>query len=134
MKKYLVIIIFFVGLGIFACFKVVSYKHQQSLAKSCKLSIESIYNALEWYRKQMGLYPTTEQGLHCLNNFIRNKHAGGPICGLDDVPTDQWGTPFRYCLLATGPHVDSAGPDKRFNTGDDVFLGPCNRLADSASN
>ena len=33
---------------------------------------------------------------------------------------DPWGTVFRYRLVYGRPVVDSAGPDKRFDTADDI--------------
>lgn len=36
---------------------------------------------------------------------------------------DGWGTPFRIHVVAGRGHIESAGPDKRFETEDDLKTG-----------
>ncbi|MEK9137329.1 MAG: type II secretion system protein GspG, partial [Bacteroidota bacterium] len=79
--------------------------------------IASINLALKCYRLQVGVYPTTEQGLNALTNHFET-YGGEPI--LERPPMDPWGTPYQYSLSSDGFSIVSAGPDKRRGTADDV--------------
>lgn len=66
---------------------------------AAKVQIRNIEGALQLYKLDTSLYPTTEQGLKALVEkptvgvIPRNWKAGGY---LDKVPLDPWGTPYKY--------------------------------------
>lgn len=70
--------------------------------------LESIAQALELYRLDAGLYPTTAQGLDALVRppvlppAARHWRAGGY---LPAVPIDPWGAPYAYACDARGRFV-----------------------------
>ena len=64
--------------------------------------------ALELYRNDHGRYPTETEGLHALQDSIGS------------ITNDAWKTPFRYRMAEGRPQIESAGPDKKFNTADDI--------------
>lgn len=37
-----------------------------------------------------------------------------------EIDADPWGTPYRYRIIDNKPVVDSAGPDGKFDTEDDI--------------
>jgi hypothetical protein len=40
-----------------------------------------------------------------------------------DTSLDNWGTTYRYEILPSEFRVSSAGPDKAYNTSDDIVTG-----------
>lgn len=87
--------------------------------------IVALENALDMYRVDNGIYPTTEQGLEALvyepriDPQPRRYREGGYIRRL---PSDPWGN--EYQLLNPGEHgridVFSYGPDGQPGTDDDM--------------
>lgn len=87
--------------------------------------IVALENALDMYRLDNGVYPTTEQGLDALVNEPRidpqprRYRQGGYIRRL---PSDPWGN--EYQLLNPGQYntidIFSAGPDGQPGTDDDI--------------
>lgn len=92
--------------------------------------------ALERFRRDVGRYPTTEEGLRALIDHPRtyrqvldptlnralNGWAGPYLEGLDEVPRDRYGKPYAYRFPGKrSAHYDlfSAGPDGVPNTSDD---------------
>ncbi|MDE3019613.1 MAG: type II secretion system major pseudopilin GspG [Nitrospirota bacterium] len=66
---------------------------------AAKVQIRNIEGALQLYKLDNGVYPTTEQGLKALVEkptvgvIPKNWKAGGY---LGKVPLDPWGTPYKY--------------------------------------
>lgn len=62
--------------------------------------IKNLMTALDSYRLDCNVYPTTEQGLEALEvppssgNQCRNYQDGGYLTG--DVPLDPWSNPYIY--------------------------------------
>lgn len=87
--------------------------------------IVALENALDRYRLDNGVYPTTEQGLDALvyepriDPLPRRYPEDGYIRRL---PTDPWGN--EYQLLNPGEHgrfdIFTAGPDGQAGTEDDI--------------
>lgn len=76
--------------------------------------------ALDAFEVDCGRFPTTEEGLSALlkNPGILAWH--GPYCDSSFALADEWGTPLRYQQDNTGLTLRSAGPDKVFQTTDDI--------------
>ncbi len=66
---------------------------------SAKVQIRNLEGALNLYKLDNGIYPTTEQGLKALvekptvGTMPKNWKLGGY---LPKVPDDPWGNPFKY--------------------------------------
>jgi general secretion pathway protein G len=66
---------------------------------AAKVQIRNIEGALQLYKLDSGVYPTTEQGLKALVEkptvgvIPKNWKLGGY---LQKVPDDPWGTPYKY--------------------------------------
>ncbi len=79
----------------------------QARRVSTKAQIKNIEGALQLYKLDNGVYPSTEQGLDALVNpptvGVIPKHwkEGGY---LGKVPNDAWGNPYVY--LSPGSHGD----------------------------
>ncbi len=68
-----------------------------SKSKTATVQIEELATALEMYRLELGVYPTTAQGLAVLVQ----KPAGvdqwnGPYLRKPVIPKDPWGRDYRY--------------------------------------
>jgi len=50
-----------------------------------RTDIATLMGALEMYRLKSGTFPTTEQGLQAVRQFLKS-----------DVPLDPWGRPYVY--------------------------------------
>ncbi len=76
----------------------------KSNAKVAKAQIESLGQALDQYRLDVGQYPTTEQGLVSLRvSPASTPKWQGPYLK-KDVPNDPWGRPYQY--RAPGQHAE----------------------------
>jgi general secretion pathway protein G len=66
---------------------------------AAKVQVRNIEGALQLYKLDTSMYPTTDQGLKALIEkptvgvIPKNWKAGGY---LDKVPLDPWGTPYKY--------------------------------------
>ena len=102
------IMVVVVILGILAAIvvpKIMSRPEQARLVKA-KEDVTAIENALDLYKLDNGIYPTTDQGLQALVT----KPSSDPIpMGwksdgyLKSVPTDPWGSSYQY--LNPGSHT-----------------------------
>lgn len=96
-------------LGILAAVVVPKIMDRPDAARITKArtDIRAIESALNLYRLDNFVYPSTDQGLEALVAKptglpeARNWKSGGY---LDRVPLDPWGTPYQY--LAPGEHGD----------------------------
>jgi general secretion pathway protein G len=94
-----------------------------------KLQIGNIEQGLEYFRADMGRYPTTDEGLEALTNpsQIQDEELAKkwtePYLKKGGVK-DSWNTPFNY--ECPGRHNEksfdlwSNGPDRREGTDDDI--------------
>lgn len=88
-----------------------------------------LVRALSKYHFELGTYPTTEQGLNALlerPSGLDNPEAWkGPYLDNEDCLTDPWGTELKYVFPGKtheGKYdIWSAGPDKQFDTQDDIL-------------
>ena len=84
----------------------------------------SIKVPLTMYRKDIGNYPTSEEGLRALTTAPAGKAARwrGPY--LDQLPEDPWGNPYNYKFPGSrntrGYDIWSSGSDGQSGTADDV--------------
>jgi len=96
-------------LGILASFVVPNLLGNKEKADQQKAvtDIVALENALDMYKLDNSVYPTTEQGLEALVSAPspepRNYRAGGYIRRL---PTDPWGNDYQYISPGTQGHVD----------------------------
>lgn len=97
---------------------------EQARVTKAKSDIRALEAALNLYRLDNMIYPTTDQGLEALVSAPtdapepKNWKQGGY---LDRVPADPWGNPYVY--LNPGAHgtmdIYSSGPDSQ-STDDDI--------------
>jgi len=103
------ILVVVVILGILASIIVPKIMKRPEEARRTKaiMDIKAIETALNLYKLDSGVYPSTEQGLEALvakpttGVIPRNWKEGGY---LDKVPKDPWGSPFVY--LHPGVHKE----------------------------
>lgn len=83
---------------------------------AAKLDIQSIGNALEYYRLDNTVYPSTDQGLEALvsepSGFPEPRNWN-PEGYLDKVPEDPWGEPYLYFNEERTIEVYSFGADRQ---------------------
>ena len=76
----------------------------KSNTKVARAQIEALGQALDQYRLDVGLYPTSEQSLAALRAAPSGEARwSGPYLKRD-VPQDPWGRPYQY--RAPGQHGD----------------------------
>ena len=86
---------------------------------ACVASINTLHTVVDVWRMDHGRYPTEAEGLDVLLRDMREGNVG-PYLGSKELPRDPWGNPFRYRLIDEKPVIDSAGPDGKFGTKDDI--------------
>ncbi|MBR9729348.1 type II secretion system major pseudopilin GspG [Shewanella intestini] len=121
------VMVVIVILGILASMVVPNLMGNKDKADQQKAvsDIVALENALDMYRLDNGVYPTTEQGLDALTQKPssspepRNYRDGGYVKRL---PQDPWRN--DYMLLSPGENgridIFSAGPDLQAGTEDDI--------------
>ncbi len=121
------VMVVIVILGILASMVVPNLMGNKDTADQQKAisDIVALENALDMYRLDNGVYPTTDQGLDALVNKPtsspepRNYREGGYIRRL---PLDPWRN--DYLLLSPGQNgridIFTAGPDSTPGTEDDI--------------
>jgi len=104
-------------LGILAAVVVqrVIDRPDEARVTKAKQDILTLESAINLYKLDNQLYPTTDEGLEALVNKpanARNWKSGGYIARL---PNDPWNTPYQYLSPGTNGPVDiySLGADKQ---------------------
>jgi general secretion pathway protein G len=92
------LLVVMVIIGLLASIVAPQYFSQigKSNTKVARAQIESLSQALDQYRLDVGRYPSTEQGLSSLRTAPQNvTQWRGPYLKRD-VPNDPWGNPYQY--------------------------------------
>ena len=112
-------------LGILAAVVVprVMDRPDQARISAAKTNINAIRSALDMYKLDNHVYPSTDQGLQALVQ----RPSSNPVPPnwnryMEKLPADPWGKPYLY--LQPGKHGDvdvfSAGPNGRTGDEDDI--------------
>jgi general secretion pathway protein G len=102
-------------LGILAAIivpKIMSRPEQARMVK-VKQDILAIQNALDLYKLDNGVYPSSDQGLQALVSKPTTPPMPGnwnPDGYLKDVPQDPWGQPYQYENNNDQVRIYSYGP------------------------
>jgi|WetSurMetagenome_2_1015567.scaffolds.fasta_scaffold460369_1 general secretion pathway protein G len=108
-------------------------RREQAKVGTTKIQLKSIEDALEYFKTDVGRYPTTEEGLQALNSseqlqdeeLVKKWH--GPYLGKETKQfslKDSWDHDYRY--TCPGEHnpktfdLFSAGTDGQEGTEDDI--------------
>jgi len=92
---------------------------EKSRTGTASTQLSLLAQAISDYKLDTKSFPSENDGFNALfiNPGIDNWN--GPYL-LRKMPSDPWGTSFRYRLIDGKPVIDSAGPDKRYDTKDDL--------------
>jgi general secretion pathway protein G len=98
-------------------------------ADTAKLQVQNFKAALDLYRLDTGVYPSTQQGLAALVRSPGNTAPGwkGPYIDSPALPADPWGNPYLY--KAPGEH----GPYDLYSLGSDKAPGGTGEAGDVTS-
>lgn len=106
-------------------------RDQAAMRQAALADISTIENALQLYRLDNGVYPTTQQGLAALtsppNAAPQPRQWLGPY--LRNDPIDPWGHPYQY-INHNGQQIEiiSFGADRQAGgTGDAADISSLNR-------
>jgi general secretion pathway protein G len=103
--------------------KLVGRQHYANI-DATRISIRGVEQAVKLYSlDHAGRYPGSEQGLKVLmTKDGKDSRWRGPY--LEREALDAWGSPLQYAFPgqknAGGVDIVSAGPDRQFNTADDI--------------
>ena len=121
------VLVVVVILGLLAALIVprITSRLDEARIETTKIQMKAIRDALEQYKLDNGIYPTTEQGIKALVE----KPAIPPVPPrwrqyLDQMPKDAWGRDFVYLSPGVGRPFEllSVGPDGKEGTEDDISL------------
>ncbi len=119
------VLVVLIILGLIAALVVprITGRVDEAKVETTKIQLKAIKDALEQYKLDNGMYPTTEQGLKALVE----KPTTPPIPPrwkkyLDKVPKDGWDRDFIYISPGVNrPYeLKSKGPDGEEGTEDDI--------------
>lgn len=83
---------------------------------AAKLGVQEVGKALEFYRLDNGVYPSTDQGLEALvsepSGFPEPRNWN-PEGYLKSIPEDPWGEPYLYYNEDRSIEVYSFGADRQ---------------------
>ena len=111
----IMVVVFIIGLLVTIVAPRIVGRTDDARRTKAMADLASIGQALNLYRLDNGTYPTTEQGLHALNE--RPTSAPVPRTWrnegyLDRVPIDPWGNPYVYVLATPQRYaLQSLGSD-----------------------
>lgn len=83
--------------------------------RAAEVQIESLMSALEYYRLDVGRYPSGSNGLEALVSRPSDAdNWAGPYLDRTQLPDDPWGQPYRYELgPGAMPRISTLGADGR---------------------
>ena len=119
------VLVVIIILGLIAAIIVprITGRVDEAKVETTKIQLRALKDALEQYKLDNGMYPTTEQGLKALVE----KPTIPPLPPrwkpyLDKVPKDGWGRDFIYISPGVNRPYElrSAGPDGQEGTEDDI--------------
>ena len=84
--------------------------------RQTEANIDTIMMAIGLYEIAHGKYPSALEEL-----VVDKPNEPGPFLEDEQVPTDAWGQNFKYYMKGKRAKVRSAGPDKIFDTEDDLI-------------
>ena len=80
----------------------------QTKVSATRTLISTVATCVKMYEYDKGRYPDNLESLIGYNGFTK------------DWLYDSWDTPLEYQVKNKMFYIQSAGPDKKFNTGDDI--------------
>jgi general secretion pathway protein G len=101
-----------------------------------EIQIHNLRLCLHEFEKRAGRLPTEQEGLQALverPSGLAGELWHGSLLEQPEVPTDAFRTPFRYTVADVETHafeLTSAGPDRLFDTADDIKLVNCLETSD----
>lgn len=122
--EIMVVVVIISILAAFIVPKIMNRPEQARMVKA-RQDIMALKNALEMYKLDNGVYPTTDQGLEALSKrpeippLPPHWNEDGYVDRLFD---DPWGRPYQYLSPGVHDKVDifSLGPDGEAETEDDI--------------
>ena len=81
----------------------------------------AFHSAIECFVICRGSPPNSNEGLSALTAASCFEPGHEPCLDPPEIRPDGWGTPFRYRTDGTNAVVESAGPDRTFDTADDLL-------------
>lgn len=80
-----------------------------AMQDAAKASLKAISQSISLFKQDRGRFPNSAEIPDILTNNAQHL-----------MLVDSWGKPFRYRVVDGRPIVDSAGPDREFDTQDDI--------------
>ncbi len=110
---------------LFGAFHLPSY-FERNRMKAAVGETQQLRKALEYFWNDCGRLPTQEEGLQALLvNPANLENWLGPYVAIVARPDseqfdDPWGVPYEFKEIDNQVCVQSAGPDRKLNTLDDI--------------
>ena len=94
----------------------------EARVKTARSYLAALVTAVDMFEIDCGRYPTQKEGLEVLFKDPGIKNWMGPYIRDEKSLNDPWGTALRYAVRQNGYTIASAGPDRKFETDDDIHL------------
>jgi Type II secretion system (T2SS), protein G len=91
------------------------YRHYQKIYPIRRQCFQ-IESAIDLYKANYGHFPSATNGL----SFLLEDEDCRKFLSDNTNLNDPWGTPYRFQVKGNYSVVDSAGPDLKFDTEDDI--------------
>ena len=121
LMEILLVTAILVALASMATFAFVSLQ-RSSLSRAARTEIGVLENACQMYHASASSFPQTLQDLKLLPQGMDKTMWGGPYIDANKDLNDPWQVEYRYAPDPANDMVTitSAGPDKQFDTADDI--------------
>jgi general secretion pathway protein G len=94
----------------------------EARVKTARAYLAALVTAVDMFEIDCGRYPTQKEGLEVLFRDPGIKDWMGPYIRDEKSLNDPWDTALRYAARQNGYIIVSAGPDRKFETDDDIHL------------
>jgi general secretion pathway protein G len=121
LMEILLVTAILVAMASMATFAYVSIM-RNATARNARTEIGLLESACTAYYSSVNAFPQTLRELQVMPQGMDASTWGGPYIDVKKDLRDPWQTDYRYSIDETGLTVTiaSAGPDRSFNTADDI--------------
>lgn len=91
---------------------------ESAKSRTAEVEVNRLVTELEFFRVDVGRFPTSEEGLDALLDGSSIDGWAGPYLAKEEMTVDPWGNDYEYSVSGDTVTVTSLGPDGTSGTDD----------------